>query len=132
MCDVLVLEDDDLVLDVMVQALEDAGYAVRMAEHGDEALEYLASGPCRLMLSDINLGEPMNGFDVVERARAARPDLKVIYLSGMPSNWAGRAFDERTRRLNKPFRFEELLRAIQEMGVWPSQPPALGVERSTF
>ncbi|MCR0983895.1 response regulator [Roseomonas populi] len=132
MCDVLVLEDDDLVLDVMVQALEDAGYAVQMAEHGDEALERLVSSSCRLMLSDINLGEPMNGFDVVERARAARPDLKVIYLSGMPSNWAGRVFDERTRRLNKPFRFEELLQAIQELGVWPSQPPAMAGDRASF
>ena len=132
-CDVLVLDDDELVLDVTVQALEDAGFAVQMAENADAALQYLEGpGPCQVVVTDINLGEPLNGFGVVERTRMVRPDIKVIYYSGLPSNWHGQLLGERERRLNKPFGFEELLQAMKELKVWPSNPPALGKARSSF
>ncbi|MBI0538534.1 response regulator [Roseomonas sp. KE2513] len=132
-CDVLLLDDDELVLDVMVQALEDAGYTVQMAEHAAAALEYLeGSAPCQVVLTDINLGELLNGFAVVERTRAVRPDIKVIYYSGLPSNWHGRSLGPKERQLNKPFRFEELLEAMEALKVWPSNPPTLGRDRTTF
>jgi len=130
--DVLVLEDDELVLDMTVQALEDAGYSVQMAENGPDALRILDGGqPFQIIVADINLGDPMNGFQVVERARAARPALKVIFYSGIPANWNGRAFDEAARHLDKPFHLDALLKAMEELKVWPSQPPLLGT-RSTF
>lgn len=132
-CDVLVLDDDELVLDVTVQALEDAGYVVQMAENAAVALEYLeGSESCQLVLTDINLGEPLNGFGVIERTRIVRPNIKVIYYSGLPSNWHGRLLGEQERRLTKPFGFEELLQVMEELRVWPSNPPALGHARSTF
>ncbi len=132
MPDVLVLEDDELVLDMTVQALEDAGYAVQMAENGPEALRILEGGqPFQMIVADINLGEPMNGFQVVERARAARPNLKVIFYSGIPANWNGRAFDEDVRHLDKPFHLDALLKAMADLKVWPSQPPVPG-QRATF
>ncbi|MFC7738869.1 ATP-binding protein [Roseomonas sp. GCM10028921] len=118
-CDVLVLDDDELVLDVTVQALEDAGYAVQMAENADAALQYLEGpGPCQVVVTDINLGEPLNGFGVVERTRMVRPDIKVIYYSGLPSNWHGQLLGEQERRLNKPFRFltEAYVPAVEDAG----------------
>jgi CheY-like chemotaxis protein len=133
MCDVLVLDDDELVLDVTVMALEDAGYAVQMAENAEAALQYLeGAGPCQLVLTDINLGEALNGFAVVEQARVTRPDIRVIYYSGLPSNWHGRSLGEHERRLNKPFSFEDLLQAMQDLRTWPSNPPSLKGHRSTF
>ncbi|WP_458097947.1 response regulator [Roseomonas sp. WA12] len=128
----MVLDDDELVLDVTVQALEDAGYIVQMAETTAAALHYLeGSGPCQVLLTDINLGEPLNGFAVVERARVARPDIKVIYYSGLPGNWHGRPLGEQERRLAKPFSFEDLLEVMRELKAWPSNPPELGA-RSSF
>lgn len=132
-CDVLILDDDELVLDVTVQALEDAGYAVQMAENAAAALQYLEGpGPCQGVIADINLGEPLDGFEVVERTRIVRPDIKVIYYSGLPSNWHGHPLGEQERRLNKPFGFQELIQAIEDLRVWPSNPPALGRARTTF
>ena len=132
-CDVLLLDDDELVLDMMVQALDDAGYTVQMTENAAAALEYLeGSEPCQVVLTDINLGEPLNGFAVIERARIVRPDMKVIYYSGLPSNWHGRSLGPQERRLNKPFRFEELLQALEELKAWPSSPPTLGRARTSF
>ena len=132
-CDVLLLDDDELVLDMMVQALEDAGYIVQMAENAAAALEYLEGAePCQVVLTDINLGEPLDGFAVIERTRLVRPDIKVIYYSGLPGNWHGRSLGPQERRLHKPFRFEELRRAMEDIKVWPSNPPALGGARTTF
>jgi CheY-like chemotaxis protein len=131
-CDILVLDDDELVLDVTVQALEDAGYVVQMAETAGAALQYLEGPePCQVILADINLGEPLNGFSVVERVRVSRPDIKVIYYSGLPSNWHGRSLGEQERRLNKPFRFDDLLETLKELKAWPSNPPELR-NRSSF
>lgn len=78
-CDVLVLDDDEQVLDVTVQALEDAGYAVQMAENVAAALQYLEGpGPCQVIIADINLGK-------------------------------------QERRLNKPFGFQKLLQAMEDL-----------------
>ena len=132
-CDVLVLDDDELVLDVTVQALEEAGYAVQMAENADAALQYLEGpGTCQVVVTDINLGEPLDGFGVVERTWMLRPDIKVIYYSGLPSNWDGHSLGEQERRLNRPFGFQELLQAMEDLKVWPSNPPALGRAQSPF
>ncbi|WP_052403025.1 response regulator [Muricoccus aerilatus] len=131
--DVLVLDDDELVLDVTVQALEDAGFAVQMADTATAALQYLEGpGAYQVVLTDINLGEALNGFAVIERTRVARPDIKVIYYSGLPSNWHDRQLGEQERRLNKPFGFVELLQVMEDLKVWPSNPPALGSARATF
>ncbi|WP_426958820.1 response regulator [Muricoccus radiodurans] len=125
MCDVLVIEDDELVLDVMVQALEDAGYEVQLAETPAEALRILQSDePCHLVLTDIDLADPMNGFDTVRRAREVVPDLRAIYYTGRPINWRGHTLAEGERKLDKPFKLEQLLDAIADLGVQPSRRPA--------
>ncbi|WP_458098149.1 response regulator [Roseomonas sp. WA12] len=92
-CDLLVVDDDELVLDVTVEALQDADYEVRMADDVAVAVAYLDSRDAwQLVLTDINLGAPINGFAVVERARLTRPSLKAIYYSGLPSNWHNHVF----------------------------------------
>ncbi|WP_043834177.1 response regulator [Muricoccus aerilatus] len=69
-CDVLVLDDDELVLDVTLRALEDASYIVQMAENAAAALEYLEGAePCQVVLTNIDLGEQLNGFGVTKRTR---------------------------------------------------------------
>jgi YesN/AraC family two-component response regulator len=50
------------------------------------ALEVLAEQPeIDLMVTDIVMPGGMNGVDLVQRARALRPDLKIIYSSGFPA-----------------------------------------------
>jgi YesN/AraC family two-component response regulator len=38
-----------------------------------------------LMVTDIVMPGGMNGVELVQRARALRPDLKIVYSSGFPA-----------------------------------------------
>lgn len=81
---VLVVEDEPLILDTTMGELEYAGFAVRGALSGVEALIILdrEGAAIRAVFTDINLPGGVDGFQVAERARALHPDMPVIYTSG--------------------------------------------------
>ena len=47
----------------------------------------------------------MNGWELVERARALRPEVKILFMSGYPEKevYAGRSLSIREPFLQKPF-----------------------------
>lgn len=57
-------------------------FGIGFASSGAQALELIAAqgSDVILLLSDINM-PGMNGFDLLERARALRPDVPVIMIS---------------------------------------------------
>ncbi len=65
------------------EQLEDEGYEVMLAANGDDAFEIL-QGTSRidLIVTDVRMPGAMNGFDLIERALASRPDLRTIIMSG--------------------------------------------------
>ena len=59
------------------------GYAVLEAKTGPDAVTLLESDePVALVFSDIVMPGGMTGYDVAERVRSMRPDLKVLLTSG--------------------------------------------------
>ncbi len=67
-------------------ALEDllvaCGYAVLLAADGQEALEFAARGePFDLLLTDLRMPR-LDGRELIQRLRAARPDLPVVVMTG--------------------------------------------------
>lgn len=81
---VLVVEDEPLILDTTMGELEHAGFSVRGALSGAEALTILDREGAAIgaVFTDINLPGGVDGFQVAERARAVRADMPVIYTSG--------------------------------------------------
>ena len=80
---VLVVEDEPLLLDLVVEALEADGFAVRFAANAAGALAILRSGgPIGLMFTDIDMPGGLDGYALACEARALCPDLKVVYTSG--------------------------------------------------
>ncbi|MBM3980081.1 MAG: response regulator [Planctomycetes bacterium] len=80
---VLVVEDDDTVRGLTRLALEGRGYAVLEAAHPAAALERAERhpGPIHLLVTDVVM--PGTGGRELARALcAARPGLKVLYVSG--------------------------------------------------
>jgi CheY-like chemotaxis protein len=79
---VIVVEDEWLVRAEIVDALHAAGWAVVEATSGEEAIEIFA-GPTdiTLLVTDIRLLGPVDGWDVAEAFRAAKPDGLVLYAS---------------------------------------------------
>ncbi len=79
----LYVEDDILTQDVVVRALEEAGYEVVVTSDGEEALAKLNEGvQFRALITDINLGAGPTGWDVAREARALQNALPVVYVSG--------------------------------------------------
>ena len=79
----LVVDDDDDVREVVVEALERARFSVARASDGRRALDILAAEPIDLLVLDLNM-PGMNGYDVLRELRAGTDGnrIPVIVLSG--------------------------------------------------
>ncbi len=80
---ILLVEDDEQVRLVAKGILARNGYTVLEARGGAEALLISESHPGRihLLLTDVVM-PLMNGPDVARRLRPARPEMKVLFMSG--------------------------------------------------
>ena len=67
-CTVLVVDDDDLVREQLVTLISDAGYGVRVAQTGAEALAIFDAEPCRIVLSDWEMPD-MDGVALCRNIR---------------------------------------------------------------
>jgi two-component system cell cycle sensor histidine kinase/response regulator CckA len=85
--DILLLEDEPAVLDLMGRLLVDQGHRVLRASSGIEAMQIWTEhmDDIRLLLTDIRLPHGMSGYDVAENLLALNPALKIIFVSGYPS-----------------------------------------------
>ena len=83
---VLVVDDELDILEVAAAYLTEMGITVIQARDGVEALKMIAEHPeIDLIVTDIVMAGGLNGEDLVRRARALQPSLKVIYSSGFPA-----------------------------------------------
>ena len=80
---VLLVEDEPEVRAVMHTFLDSLGCKVTGCANADQALIRLQSEPdVDVLLSDIALGAGMRGTELARRARALRPALAVLLMSG--------------------------------------------------
>jgi signal transduction histidine kinase/ActR/RegA family two-component response regulator len=80
---ILLVEDEDAVRRLVRDVLRFGGYTVLEAPGGGQALDVAGrhEGPIHLLLTDVVMGG-MSGRELAERLRAARPDTRVLYMSG--------------------------------------------------
>lgn len=104
---VLVVDDDEAVREVTAGFLLDLGYAVLEAGSGGAALEVLdTQDGIELLLLDFAM-PGMNGAELAREARARRPQLPILFLTGYAD---ARALPQLGREaiLHKPFSQQEL------------------------
>ncbi|MFV3130843.1 response regulator [Niveispirillum sp. KHB5.9] len=107
---ILVVEDEERVRDFTVEALRELGYMVIHTGSGREALAILERGQdVALLFTDIVMPE-MTGRQLVDRASAIRPQMKVIYTTGYTRNAVvhNGVIDPGTNFLPKPFSIDQL------------------------
>jgi signal transduction histidine kinase/CheY-like chemotaxis protein len=105
---ILVVDDDAAVRWVTVECLREAGYRVAEADGGRAALTLLErEDPCDLVVMD-HVMPGLSGQDTVRLARRARPELKVLFLSGH----AARGEAGGDIWLQKPFKTQALAEAV--------------------
>ena len=79
---ILVVEDDPLVREFVVEALREEGFQVIHASSGEEALAWCRQQVADVLVTDIRLPGPIDGWQVAERCRERDPELPVIYATG--------------------------------------------------
>jgi len=114
---VLLVEDAAPVRAITRHVLERQGYAVVEAPDGKTALSLAGRhhGPIHLLLTDVVM-PAMNGRKLAARLKEARPDLKVIYMSGYTDDAVVRlgVLERHVAYLQKPFTADGLARKVRE------------------
>lgn len=114
---ILVAEDEEAVRSFSRQALEELEYRVLEASDGPEALKILEEhSEIALLLTDIVM-PGMTGNRLAEKARAMRPGLRVLYMTGYSRNAVihNGTLDPRVSLITKPFTVEQLARKLKSV-----------------
>ena len=91
---ILFVDDEPNIRRTLPEILRLHGFEVAVAATVPEALKIISSEVFDVLLSDLNIGEPGDGFTVVSAMRRIQPSAATIILTGYPA-------------------FESALRAIQ-------------------
>jgi EAL domain-containing protein (putative c-di-GMP-specific phosphodiesterase class I) len=111
---VLVVDDDQVVLSLLVRALEQK-FDVIPCRTATDALARVRQGGFEAVVSDINM-PGMNGIELLRAVREHDPDLPVLLVTGLPS-WEGAAEAIELgvfRYLPKPFDIEQLRGTVMQ------------------
>ena len=104
---ILLVDDDHAVREVTSITLRDLGYTVVEAGSGGAALDILAREPT-IDLLIIDFAMPgMSGAEVARQARAKRPTLPILFITGFADRAALAGVSE-THIVGKPFVNDEL------------------------
>ncbi len=113
---ILVVEDEPAVRRLVSRTLERAGYAVLVADSAASAAALWSRTPVDLLLTDIVM-PGVNGPELARRFRAARPDARVVFMSGYAE---GTLIDRAAHEaegvfLQKPFTPDELAFRVRQV-----------------
>jgi PAS domain S-box-containing protein len=124
---VLVVDDEATVRHLIDEVLDELGYTVLSVPDATAALKMLESGvSIDLLVTDVGLPGGMNGQQLADAARAARPGLAVLFVTGFAEDAAvgtGRALPE-LELLIKPFTLEALTLKVAAALQHTGTPPA--------
>jgi PAS domain S-box-containing protein len=114
---ILLVEDDAMVLQITRNMLESIGYEVTAAASPEEAI-----GLCRnrnreidLVMTDVVMPQ-MSGKELRDRILEIRPDVRVMFMSGYPSDVIARqgVVEKGVLFLQKPFTIKSLAAKVAE------------------
>jgi len=111
---ILLVDDDHAVREVTSTTLRDLGYSVVEAGSGGAALDILAREPT-IDLLIIDFAMPgMSGAEVARQARAKRPTLPILFITGFADRAALAGVSE-THIVGKPFVNDELVTKLRSI-----------------
>lgn len=111
---ILVVEDDQLIQAMVEEALSDGGFQTSITASGEEAIALLQGSKSnyRAIVTDINLLERLDGWEVARIARELNPALPVIYMTGTNGeDWPSRGVPNSVL-LTKPFAPAQIVTAV--------------------
>ncbi|MGI4801515.1 MAG: PAS domain-containing protein [Janthinobacterium lividum] len=115
---VLVVDDEPTIRMLVTEVLEDLGYRAIEAADGAAGLRILQSDArIDLLVTDVGLPGGINGRQVADGARVARPGLKVLFITGYAETavLSHGHLDPGMHVLTKPFAMEVIASRIKEL-----------------
>lgn len=82
---IFIVDDDPFINMLVVKRFTSEGYKLESYKYGEECLTALGKNPDLIILDYFfvnNEKEVMNGMEVFDKIKEAKPDLPVIMLSG--------------------------------------------------
>lgn len=115
---VLIVEDDSSLRRILARQLQDDKIRIFEAETGDAAFKAMHAGlQPDLLLTDVVMPGSLQGPDLVQRARAILPDLRVLFISGYPPEIGdhSQATGAKVLHLTKPVSQDRLKAAVTDL-----------------
>jgi ActR/RegA family two-component response regulator len=81
---VLLVDDDDAIREMMGMTLDNRGFDVTSAANVTEALKFITTQPFDVLITDLHMPNPSDGFAVVAAMRQTQPDALTLVISGYP------------------------------------------------
>ena len=129
---VLVAEDEGPVRQLLVRVLGDAGYTVLAADDARSAIPLAEQhvGPIELLVTDVVM-PGLSGDQLARRLRGARPEMKVLFVSGYSGDGVFRPEigPDAAGFLAKPFSPSDLTEAVRRTLDAKKAKPAKGKPR---
>ncbi len=107
---ILLLDDDELIISMLARALRKEGYETQLLYSSVQAVEKIIAWQPDMMLLDIELGEELNGLDILRLLHDENIKFPVVMLTGDDSSESAiRALRYgASDYLHKPFNIEEV------------------------
>ena len=121
-CDVaapilLYVEDDLITQSVVEDALQEAGFQVLTTSNGADALDLLRVRNANFsgLITDINLGDGPDGWEVARIAREETGGMLVVYVSGASGHeWSSEGVPD-SLMIAKPFAPSQIVDAVSSL-----------------
>ncbi len=111
---IIVVDDEEIVLSLVRDALEDVGYQIELANSSQVALQKIEREYFDFILTDIRMPE-CDGLELARRVREINPSIGVIFMTGYANlNTAKDAIKEGAYDyIMKPFELNEMRQAVK-------------------
>jgi DNA-binding response OmpR family regulator len=113
---ILLVDDDDAVRDMMTVTLEHKGFNVVSAASVTDALRHIATESFDVLITDLHMPNPGDGFTVVTAMRHSQPNALTLLVSGYPDVQSAMAaiLLEADEIIVKPFAVGKLADLVRE------------------
>ena len=126
---ILIVDDEEDIRDALTMVLESAGYDVKVASNGNEAVELQREQPADLIITDIIM-PGKDGVSTIKEIRQEFPGIRIIAISGgggvQPVEYVPEAITTTDylaaakeagadMAFTKPFEREDLIQAINDL-----------------
>ena len=113
---VLIVEDEALIRVELEDIVQDAGFGPLAVASGEAAVEILDTEPgIKAVVTDINLGEGIDGWEIARHARTRHPDIAVVYVTSISRDeWSAEGVPG-SILVNKPFAPAQIVTALSQL-----------------